>query len=286
MVDGPSAIRSRLADPLLIAGVWLFAGVLSGSERWAGLDTPDSSFYATLALFGDDVTDRAVETSYYWTRLGYIGPVRLLTGILGPWNGFAAYRSILLLVIVAASYVIMRRFTTRSTAVFITTVIALNTVMLSYLGNTYLTGSVLAGTTAMIAIALTDRRWAAIAAGVVAGWLVMVNPPGALLAITIWMTILVHRRTRLSHYVISAATGAATFGAFLLLGRMQFPRLNWFESFLATQGMNLSDFASKAPVWLGDISLLVPASVLVIAIATWAWNRTNPAAQTAFMISA
>ena len=83
MGDGPRAIRSRLTDPLIIAALWLFAGVLSGSERWAGLDTPDSSFYATLALFGDDVTDRAVETSYYWTRLGYIGPVRLLTGILG-----------------------------------------------------------------------------------------------------------------------------------------------------------------------------------------------------------
>ena len=285
MGDGPRAIRSRLTDPLIIAALWLFAGVLSGSERWAGLDTPDSSFYATLALFGDDVTDRAVETSYYWTRLGYIGPVRLLTGILGPWNGFAAYRMILLLVIVAASYLIMRRFTTRPTAAFITAVISVNTVVLSYLGNTYLTGSVLAGSAAMIAIALTDRRWGAIIAGVVAGWLVMVNPPGALLAITIWMTLRIHRRTRLPHYLISAATGAATFGAFLIVGRLLFPKLNWFESFLATQEMNLSDFASKVPVWLGDISLLVPASVFVLAIATWSWNRTNPAAQTALMVS-
>ncbi len=285
MGDGASAIRSRLTDPLIIAGIWLFAGVLSGSERWAGLDTPDSSFYATLALFGDDVTDRAVETSYYWTRLGYIGPVRLLTGILGPWNGFAAYRMILLLVIVAASYLIMRRFTTRPTAAFITAVISVNTVVLSYLGNTYLTGSVLAGSAAMIAIALTDRRWGAIVAGVVAGWLVMVNPPGALLAITIWATIRIHRRTRLQHHINAAATGAATFGAFLIVGRLLFPKLNWFESFLATQEMNLSDFASKAPVWLGDISLLVPASVFVLAIATWSWNRTNPAAQTALIVS-
>ena len=283
--DGPRTIRARLTDPLIIAALWLFAGVLSGSERWAGLDTPDSSFYATLALFGDDVTDRAVETSYYWTRLGYIGPVRLLTGILGPWNGFAAYRMILLLVIVASSYVIMRRFTTRPTAAFITAVISVNTVVLSYLGNTYLTGSVLAGSAAMIAIAITDRRWAAIIAGVVAGWLVMVNPPGALLAITIWMTLRIHRRTPLSHYLISAATGAATFGAFLIVGRVLFPKLNWFESFLATQEMNLSDFASKVPVWLGDISLLVPASVFVLAIATWVWNRTNPAAQIALMVS-
>ena len=283
--DGPRTIRARLTDPLIIACIWLFAGVLSGSERWAGLDTPDSSFYATLALFGDDVTDRAVETSYYWTRLGYIGPVRLLTGILGPWNGFAAYRMILLLVIVAASYLIMRRFTTRPTAAFITAVISVNTVVLSYLGNTYLTGSVLAGSAAMIAIALTDRRLGAITAGVVAGWLVMVNPPGALLAITIWMTLRIHRRTGLPHYLIAAATGAVTFGAFLLVGRVLFPKLNWFESFLATQEMNLSDFASKAPVWLGDISVLVPASVFVLAIATWSWNRTNPAAQTALMVS-
>jgi hypothetical protein len=148
-----------------------------------------------------------------------------------------------------------------------------------------ITGSVLAGSAAMIAIALTDRRWGAIVAGVVAGWLVMVNPPGALLAITIWATIRIHRRTRLQHYINAAATGAATFGAFLIVGRLLFPKLNWFESFLATQEMNLSDFASKAPVWLGDISLLVPASVFVLAIATWSWNRTNPAAQTALMVS-
>ncbi len=276
----------RLLDSSVIALLTLFAGVISGSERWAGLDTPDSSFYATLGLFGNEVTDRAVETSYYWTRLGQIGPVRLLTSVLGPWNGFAAYRMILLLVIVAASYLIMRRFTTRPTAAFITAAISLNTVLLSYLGNPYLTGSVLAGTSALIWLALTERNWGAIAAGFVAGWLVMVNPPGALLAVTIWATIRIHRRTPIARYLVAAAAGAATFGAFLLLGLAMFPRLNWFDSFLATQEMNLSDFASKAPVWLGDISLLVPAAILVISIAAWARGRTNPAAQTALMVSA
>ena len=57
--------------------ITLFTGLLS--QRWAGLDTPDSSFYASLSLFGDEVSDRAPDNSYYWTRLGYIVPVRLLT---------------------------------------------------------------------------------------------------------------------------------------------------------------------------------------------------------------
>jgi hypothetical protein len=65
-----------VAIPLAIA-----LAITSIAQRWSGLDTPDSSFYATLALFGDEVTDRAPFTSYYWTRLGYIAPVGLLTDV-------------------------------------------------------------------------------------------------------------------------------------------------------------------------------------------------------------
>jgi hypothetical protein len=274
-----------LADPAIIAAITIFTGVLSGSERWAGLDTPDSSFYASLGLFGDEVTDRSVEQSYYWTRLGYLVPVRVLTGALGPWTGFAAYRLILLLVIVAAVYLTMRRFTTRPSAAFITTAISLNTVVLSYLGNTYLTGSVLAGTAALIALALNDRRIAAVLAGFVLGWLIMVNPVGALLSGTIWLTIRIHARTRLSHLGFTAAMAVATFGAFLLAGRLMFPRMDWFETFFETQQITLSNFASKSPVWLGDISLLVPAGILVISIVAWALNRGSHPAQLALMIS-
>ena len=46
----------RAQAGLAIAGVTLFTGLVS--QRWTGLDTPDSSFYASLGLFGDEVTDR------------------------------------------------------------------------------------------------------------------------------------------------------------------------------------------------------------------------------------
>ena len=49
--------RPRLQGGLAIAAVTLFTGLVS--QRWAGLDTPDSSFYASLGLFGDEVTDRS-----------------------------------------------------------------------------------------------------------------------------------------------------------------------------------------------------------------------------------
>ena len=73
--------RPRLQGGLAITAGTLFTGLIS--ERWAGLDTPDSSFYASLGLFGDEVTDRAPFPSYYWTRLGVIAPVRALTEVFG-----------------------------------------------------------------------------------------------------------------------------------------------------------------------------------------------------------
>ncbi len=96
----------ELLIPLTIA-----VAITTIAQRWSGLDTPDSSFYATLALFGDDVTDRAPFTSYYWTRLGYIAPVGLLTSLLGAFPGFLAYKFLLTTAITVSAYVITRRHT-------------------------------------------------------------------------------------------------------------------------------------------------------------------------------
>ena len=154
----------RVREPLLVLAITLFTGLLSTSQRWAGLDTPDSSFYASLGLFGNEITDRAPVDSYYWTRLGHILPIRALTELAGTWPGFALYRLLLLLLLCGGVYVIVRRFTGIASAVFLTTVTSLSSVVLSYLGNPYLTGPVLAGTAVLIAAAMFDgRRAAAIA---------------------------------------------------------------------------------------------------------------------------
>ena len=284
MASGIPSPRWGWRDTALCAGIWLL--VVLVSQRWAGLDTPDSSFYASLSLFGSEVTDRAPFDSYWWTRLGFIAPNHLLTTVLGPWLGFAAYRFLLILLLVASAYVILRRFTTRTTASALTGLISLSTVPLSYLGNTYLTGSVLAGTMALIACGLSASRRAAVTAGVLLGWLVMVNPPGVLLAGTIWLAIRIHQRTHVRHLVIAAIATVITFALFWLSGRVLFPGLDWFGAYLDAQAIDLSVFASTEPVWLRDVSLLVPAGILVVTVLVWFWNRGQVSAQLGFLISA
>ncbi|NKB92509.1 MAG: hypothetical protein GKR85_09595, partial [Candidatus Nanopelagicales bacterium] len=130
-LTGPDRMRTReLLIPLTIA-----IAITAIAQRWSGLDTPDSSFYASLALFGDEVTDRAPFTSYYWTRLGYIAPVGLLTGLLGAFPGFLAYKSLLTTVITVSAYLIARRHTRLWIAAWLTTGVISSSVILSYLGN-------------------------------------------------------------------------------------------------------------------------------------------------------
>ena len=275
----------RLAEPAVVIAVWLSVGF--GSQRWTGLDTPDSSFYASLGLFGNEVADRAPDTSYFLTRIGVIAPIRALTDVLGTWAGFAAWRMLLLLLVVASTYVIIRRFTGRIGTTFLTVAISLSTVMLSYLGNTYLTGAVLAGTMALMACAMISGRIASAVAGVVFGWLVMVNPPGVLLAGVIWLAISLHARARWQTYAIAAGTTTATFLAFLGIGRVMFPRMDWLSTYLdANASIDYRNFASTDAVWMRDISLIVPAAVLVIAITATIMRRRSLAARRAVVISA
>ena len=278
------ALWLRVREPVTVLVITVIVALIS--QRWAGLDTPDSSFYASLALFGDEITDRAPIDSYYWTRLGYIAPVALLTNLLGTWAGFEAYRVLLLLVLVTSTYVILRRFTGIASAGFLAGLLALSTVPLSYLGNSYLTGSALAGTAAVIAAAMRSGVRPALLSGALLGWLVMVNPPGAILAGTLWLAIRIHGRIRVREFVSAAGTTVVAFAVFWLIGLAMFPGLSWFGAYVDSDARSrLSDFASKELVWLQDISLVVPVVILIGVVIVWATHRREIAAQLALIIS-
>ena len=284
-----SGLPRRWPDVTAILGITVVVAAIS--QRWAGLDTPDSSFYTTLAVFGQSVTDRAIDPSYFWARLGQIAPTMAVTHLFGVWIGFAVYRLVLLLAIVASAHLLFRRFTSVGRAALLTAFIVTNTVVLSYLGNPYLTGSVLAGTSMLILLALSDRPPANIAAGFVLGWLLMVNPSGLIIAAIIWLTIRITRSRSTGAgragilLVISAAMAAATFAAFVLFGRIAFPSLDWFETYRVALRMTLSDFASKDPVWLHDVSLLVPLALVGTVTVAWATRRSSHIAQLGLTIA-
>jgi len=274
----------RVREPAGVLAITIVIALIS--QRWAGLDTPDSSFYTSLGIWGSEITDRAPIDSYYWTRLGVIAPVHLLTTVLGPWIGFAAWRFVLLAIFVTGTYIALRRFTGIPSSLFLSSIVSLSTVVLSYLGNPYLTGAVLAGTAAIVATALFPGARPALLAGALLGWLVMVNPPGALLAGTLWLAVRIHRRIRIAEVITAGLSTVAVFAVFWLIGRLMFPGLDWFNAYLGSDArMRLSDFASKEPVWLGDVSLIVPAAILVTIVIIWVTHRSERPAQVALVIS-
>ena len=232
------------------------------SQRWPGFNSPDSEFYASLSLFGSDVVDRAVEPSYYWTRLGYIAPVRLLVTVLGPWVGFEVWRVFLIALIITAVYTLVHvAGRPRGLGVVLALAVGLNTVILSFVGNTYLTGTLLAGIFLVLALAVSQLgsvasrgrglfgspRWTTgLLIGVVFGWLVMTNPYGLLLAAAMWGAVRVAvlvllRDERWKRLLIDASMIGVGFlvsaGAFLLAGRVIFPGRDWLATYLAPTGV-------------------------------------------------
>lgn len=290
-----SHLHGRLGDGLAIAGISVIAAGVS--QPFTGLDTPDSSFYLSLASYGDDVSDRAPEPSYYWTRVGHIAAMRIPISIFGPEVGFQIYRFILLAAIITSAFLILRQITARSTTIVLTSFLALSTVILSYLGNPFHSGSAMAGVMITLAAVLLPQRrpWInGVVTGATLGWLIMVSPYGAVMAGTLWLALFIHRiatSTDRKHLVAQTAIGllpalAVTFLIHLQLGKLLFPKMDWLGTYLAWNAkLNYSVFASSDPVWLQDISLLVPLAALIVTAYAWSRNRISVPAQQALILA-
>lgn len=309
MATGGNSVRSRLGDVGAVVAIWAFVSFGSTAQRWTGLDTPDSEFYASLGLFGHEVTDRAVYPVYYWTRYGTILPVRGLTEWLGSWPGYHAFWLVLVAVVVAASFLLVRRFTSRFIAALLALFISLNTVMLSMLGNPYLSGTVIAATFVMMAaLAFTlpspdeivdeepaSHVVAPIVSGLALGWLAMTNPYGATLAAAVWIAAtlviaLQWRAGRLAYLVRSAGLGAlgaaASFGSLLVLGSSVFPGMDWLETNRYwSQVLNSADYVSDVWSFHRDILLIVPVIAMVSVLLLLALRPQNHVLRLAAVLS-
>lgn len=302
-VSAVTRVRERWLDVLGIIAVSAFVAVVS--QRWTGFTSPDSEFYASLALFGSGVTDRAVEPAYIWTRLGYIAPVRGLVSVAGPWVGFEIWRIFLITLIVGATYSIVHiAGRSRWLGLTVSMFVGLNTVILAFVGNTYLTGTILAALFVLIALAVSllghaagrnrgaigGPRWTtALASGVIAGWLIMLNPYAFILGSGLWFGVRLIVPARLPEQrwrragvdLAAAAVGAA--GSFLALwiaGRWIFPGRDWLATYLEWNSrLDYTVFIGDATTWQRDSALLVVVIAFVASVAAtlaqprhrWAW---------------
>lgn len=291
--------------------VWsLWGAVVSAfitvvSQPWTGFNSPDSEFYASFALYGADVADRAIDPAYYWTRLGYIAPVRALLSIAGPWWGFGIWRVVLIVLIVAAVMAAVR-IAGRSLAlgVGLALFISLNTVVLGYLGNTYLTGTILAVTFMLLSLGVsylgsngargigplgTPRWTTAAASGLLLGWLIMLNPYAFILGLGMWVAlrllavwkIRTARGSRLAVDALAGVVGIALgFGVFWVAGLAIFPGRSWWGTYLEWNSrLDYTVFIGDATTWQRDTALIVVAIAVVASIIAtaaqprhrWAW---------------
>lgn len=281
-------IRSRIVryghewwSPLAVSVVLFLV-----SQNWSGLDTPDSEFYASLAIFTDQVTDRAPFDSYYWTRLGMILPAHSVISILGVWEGFAVYKAFLLLTFVTSMFALARRFTGFWRATWLSMAVSSSSIVMAYFGNPYVSATVLAGLACLLAFSVRDGLVSAIGSGVALGWLAMTYPTGALFGGIIWGGINIYsfvshayaRGMWIRYLLVSGSCLFATVVTFWLIGRIVFPGLDWWETFRAASQQDHAVLGSGEWVWLRDISLLVPASTLILTfINRWRPTRKVPA---------
>ena len=113
-----------------------------GVSLWTQPQTPDSEFYLTLAMFGDDITDHVVNPAYYWTRVGVVVPLRLFVHAFGLEGGYWVWHLVLLAVALIPAYELVRRIIGRVAATAAGGFILLNLVFLTVLGNPYVTSAV------------------------------------------------------------------------------------------------------------------------------------------------
>lgn len=314
-------VRERWIDIAAVAAIT--ALVALASRRWTGFNSPDSEFYASLALFGSEVTDRAIEPAYTWTRLGYIVPVRALVTVFGPWAGFEIWRVLLLLLIVGSTYAVVHiAGRSRWLGVVLATYVGLNTVVLAFVGNTYLTGTIIAATFALLALAVSllghvagsglgalgGPRWTtAFVSGLIAGWLIMLNPYAFILGVGLWVSVRfvvlvrlgTERWKRLWVDALSALSGTAlAFVAFLAAGALVFPGRSWWGTYLEWNSrLDYTVFIGDATTWQRDTALIVVLIAFVAALVAtvvqprhrWAWaalaiSATNIVLTTVLMV--
>jgi len=286
---------SRWIDAALILAITIATAFGSTAQRITGFSTPDSEFYASYGLFGGTVADRAIEPAYTWTRLGSIAPSRLLVLAFGD-NGLQVWRAVLLLVVVASLYVLVRLHGSRLLAAATALLAALGTVVLGFAGNTYLTFAVMAGLLLLVMLgvwgSITTSRWPwlpPLLSGATLGWLVMINPYGALLGMSMWIAVrgvgvFRHRVnpsiSRWRPLVRDAWVGALGLGAsmlvFLAAGLAIFPGRNWFATYLTWNSrLDYASFIGDATTWQHDILLLLPLAAIGVGLVAVLTRRTR-----------
>lgn len=276
--------RHRGAGVLELALVPIAAWLVLAALRvslWTQPHTPDSEFYFTLAVFGDEVTDPAVESAYYWTRVGVVVPLRGLISVFGVEGGYAVWHLLLIAVALVPMYELVKRLLSRPAAIGAALFVLLNLVFLTTVGNTYVSSTVvplLIAESALLvgaatATSRTRRTVSVLLAGVCVGWIVACNQLALILAVCVAAAGLIaiprkHWKNSITGVLAAAWAAASVFLALVFAGAIVFPRFNWWATTRHwVDVLKVSDYHSADLAWLRtNPALLVPVILAAGAV--------------------
>ena len=257
-------------------------------NAWNNYFTPDSEFYLSLLIFGNELVEKVVNPAYYWTKSAQIIPEHILASLFGWESGIQISQFMKLSTIAISSFVIF--YLTRKNvliALIFVSFLTLNGTILTMLGNTYVTATVLSVLTLFYAIMkfFVDTSFSMnlghflsifLAAGILTFSLFIYpiltsNLAIILVTYLVWLVVsqgaTVRYCCRIS-ITICVAVGI-TFSLMLVITKSVFPNQNWLKTVMFyLNNLNVSDYSSdeKYSILFKDFSLLVICVALFISI--------------------
>jgi hypothetical protein len=307
--ESANQLRIHLPIPFLIglSGTLVIAivsYVLLPFNVWNRYFTPDSEFYLSLLVFGNELVEKVVNPAYYWTKSAQIIPEHLLASAFGWEYGIQISQFMKLLTLAIASFIIFYS-TRRNVLVALTFVsfLTLNGTILTMLGNTYVTATALSILTLfyMVLKFFVDSSFSngvkhIISIALISGILtfsLFVYPilaANLLIILGTFVVMLLLTQVKSFKYFLrffstAIFTIGMTFSLLLFITGLFFPNQNWLSTVIFyTKNLNPSDYSSdsKYSVLFGDFSLLVIGVGFVISLLVIV-NRKNFTQNTYFV---
>jgi hypothetical protein len=268
----------------IILSIYLFLPGISGFSKPY---TPDSQFYLSLGIFGDEVTSRSPWPAYFWTKTSLIAPMHFLVDSVGLSNGFTLLKLLFLCILITPTVVFFyKKFQDNFLGLAVTSVVALNSVVITFLGATY---STIIGVVLLITLQigilnhLNSQENAShiviggISLGAILSTLLFGNPTyfvvGSLILLAFIFWLVLYMRTKLLSAFKFLAVGAISFTlitmAWLQVSSKIFPGLNWWETVIFyAKNLNPKDYTSpnQFEIFLSNPSLYFIAAMQIVGL--------------------
>ncbi len=267
-----------------------------GFSNWTFLDSPDSEFYLSLSIFGDEANSIAPYPAYYWTRTTLIAPLNFLINTFGTEVGFLLFRILLTIICSLAILNIVNRIgLSKFFYPIATTAVLMNPAIVIARGNPYITYTGVALVTLTVSLLIeiftnddltvsrSLHKFRSLSLGLTLASILFLNVFIFLMVLITTLLLflsvpILQNRFRLYvlaifFWILGFLSGVL---AFLKLSENIFPEMNWFSTTkYYLEALNPANFppVDHGLEFFSNTSLVIPLVSTLIALHLVIQNR-------------